>query len=80
MSDISKNTSCPAKLKVLNFISTLTQMENKPGIKYFLSTWQTLPKTYKELYVDYVRSNPDHKVEYGTFLSLRPFYIRPAKM
>ena len=88
MSDISTNTSRPAKLKVsekpkiqadLSFISTVTQMENRCGINFFQSTWQTLSKTYKELYVDYVQSNPDNNVGYGTFLSLRPFYIRPAK-
>lgn len=54
MSDVLTNTSQPAKLKVgdkpkiqesLEFISSVSVMENKRHIQFFQSTWQTLNKT-----------------------------------
>ena len=88
MSDVSTNTSRPAKLKVgdkpkiqegLEFISSVSVMENKRHKQFYQSTWQILNKTYKQLYVDFICENPDHVVGYGTFLALKPFYIRPVK-
>ena len=82
------NASQPAKLKVgdkpkiqegLEFISSVSVMENKYYIQFYQNTWQTLNKTYKQLYVDFICENPDHVVGYGTFLALKPFYIRPVK-
>ena len=34
--------------------------------------------TRKELYVKYITSHPDSVVSWGTFLALRPFYVRTA--
>ena len=88
MNDVSTNTSRPVKLKVgdkpkiqegLEFISSVSVMENKRHIQFYQSTWQTLNKTYKQLYIDFICENPDHVVGYGTFLALKPFYIRPVK-
>ena len=88
MSDVSTSTSQPAKLKVgdkpkiqegLEFISSVSVMENKHHIQLHQNTWQTSNKTYKQLYVDFICENPDHVVGYRTFLALKPFYIRPVK-
>ena len=35
-------------------------------------------KTYKQLYVEYLTSNNDKHVSMGTFMALKPFYIRSA--
>ena len=32
-----------------------------------------------QLNVDFICENPDHVVDYRTFLALKPFYIRPVK-
>ena len=32
----------------------------------------------KELYVRYIKSHPESVVSWGTFLALRPFYVRTA--
>ena len=87
MSDVSTNTSKPAKLKVndkpkihecLEFVSCVTVMEKKHKTWFYQSTWQTLNKTYKQLYVDFFCENPEH-VGYRKFLALKPFYERPVK-
>ena len=88
MSDVSTNTSRRVKLKVgdkpkiqesLEFISSVSVMENKHHTQFFQSKWQTLNKTYKQLYVDFICENPDHVVGFGTFLALKPFYTRPVQ-
>ena len=87
VSEVSTNTSRPAKLKQadkpkiqenLEFIHTVTLLENKRHM-FYQSTWLTLSKTYKVLYLDFITNNLDDKIGYGTFLVLKPFYIRPVK-
>ena len=87
-SEVSTNTSRPAKLKIsdkpkiqenLEFISSVKAMENNRGTNFFQSTWQTLSKTFKELYLLFLTENPDLRVAYGTFPAVKPFYIRPAQ-
>ena len=52
---------------------------NKRKARFCQSTWQALNKTYKQLYVDYIYENSEHVVGHGTFLALKPFYVRPVK-
>ena len=77
-------SSTPAKLQLnskpkiqtgLNFKESLIQ-NNKRGTPFYISTWQTTEKTYVELHVLYNLTQPNHTVSYGTFYSLKPFYIR----
>jgi len=40
------------------------------------SNWYIATEPYKALYSKYISENPDFKVSYGTFLALKPFYMR----
>lgn len=78
-------TSRPAKLKVcdkskiqtdLEFVDTVTviQQRNRP---FYLNHWYITTLTFKELYQRYITS-ADNKVSLGTFIALKPFYVRSA--
>ena len=77
-------TSRPAKLRIGNrpklqnglpFIDTV-EFKKVRNVDHFQSQWLILNKTYRDLYNEYVKSN--QYVSYETFLTLKPFYIRPA--
>ena len=77
-------TSRPAKLKVsernkiqegLDFVDTVTSISQ--GKRYFfLSHWFITAEPLKPLYAEYKNKYPEFPVSYGTYLSLRPFYVR----
>ena len=80
-------TSRPAKLKVsdkpkiqlqLEFVDTMTILKNKRGVTFYQNTWMILEQTIKELFINYQLNFKEHPVSYGTFLALKPFYIRGA--
>ena len=77
-------TSRPAKMKINNqpklrsglpFIDTVELVKAR-NVDHFQSQWLILNKTYRQLYSEYLKLY-DH-VSYGTFLNLKPFYIRAA--
>ena len=77
-------TSRPAKLRIGNrpklqnglpFIDTV-EFKKVRNVDHFQSQWLILNKSYRDLYNEYVKSN--QYVSYGTFLTLKLFYIRPA--
>ncbi|XP_066925552.1 uncharacterized protein [Clytia hemisphaerica] len=85
-STASTLTSRPARLRVadkprvqesLKFVQTTRQVSvrNKP---YFESIHFTVTETMKNLFRKFLTENPDHNISYGTFLSLKPFYVRAA--
>ena len=80
-------TNRPAKLKLTNrsriqsdltFMDSVQITENKRKIKFYESIWMILNKTIRELLFEFNNSNPSHLVSWGTFLSLKPFYVRSA--
>ena len=80
-------TSRPAKLKVsdkckiqtnLEFVDTVTFVKNKRGILFYLNPWRFTNDTTKCLYTKFLETHREHSVSYGTFLSLKPFYVRGA--
>ena len=46
------------------------------NIEYFTSKWFVTHKSVRELYNKYTTSHPDLPVSLGSFLTLKPFYIR----
>ena len=89
MSDASTNSTRPAKLKTsckskiqsnLSFLPSTQIMSNKRGTKFYTSTWKITTLTYKELYLKFISTYPEQKISYGTFIALKPFYVRaPTK-
>ena len=79
-------TSRPAKLKITNkpkiqngleykvLVSTIVQR----SCEFFEAPWCIFQNTLKELYWAYLDRNPNHSVSWGTFLALKPFYVRTA--
>ena len=79
-------TSRPAKLRCtdipkiqlgLGFVDTMTIIIQR-NKKYYQSIHHVLNQSIKVLYQDFVKAYPNHPVSYGTFLALKPFYIRNA--
>ena len=77
-------TSRPAQLRLsdkakiqagLEFVDTITiiMKRNKP---FYQSHWFITNKMVKELYLNYIKENSIYEVSYGTFLALKPFYVR----
>ena len=52
---------------------TIIQIRNRP---YYEVQWCKSDRLLKELYVNYIKENPDNYVSYGTWYALRPFYVR----
>ena len=87
-SAISTNTSRPAQLKVsakpkiqmnLPFNSSTTLTSNKRNIQLYQNMWQITNKSFKQLFHDYISTHPKNLVSYGTFISLKPFYLACAR-
>ena len=79
-------TSRPANLKLtdkphiqtsLDFVDTvrITQPRN---VSFYENIWSITNETVKVLYCKFLNENPGVKISYGTFLALKPFYVRPA--
>ena len=45
--------------------------------QFYQSHWFITNHTYKELFMNYLNENKDSPVSLGTFLALKPFYVRP---
>ena len=80
-------TSRPATLRVsdkrkiqsqLDFVETTTIIVNKRKQKFYQSHWHIANLTIKQLYHKYLITYPQSVVSYGSFLALRPFYVRTA--
>ncbi|XP_066932940.1 uncharacterized protein [Clytia hemisphaerica] len=78
-------TSRPAKLRAkdkpkvqanLEFIPTTTMIVQRK-VDFYQSNWSILNETYKVLYHKFLNIS-GLKISYGAFISLKPFYIRPA--
>ena len=82
----STNTTNLAKLRLtdkshiqssLEFMPTVSVIRQRNRL-FYQSICKTVQVTYKELYVTYIQNHEEkHHVSWGTFLSLRPFYIKP---
>ena len=79
-------TSRPAKLKVdhkrkiqsgLDFVDTV-QITTQRKKAFYQSNWYILKDTVKSLYIKFLQAHPEHPILYGTFLSLKAFYVRSA--
>ena len=79
--------SRPARLKVSDkgkiqtspdFVSMVNIVSNKRGISFYENPWRITETTVKALYTNFILTFPDHEVGYGTFLALKPFYVRGA--
>jgi len=79
-------TSRPATLRVsdkariqneLEFVETTTIIL-KRNQKFYQSHWYIANLTIKELFQKYTLANPESVVSYGSFLAIRPFYVRAA--
>ena len=79
-------TSKPVKLGVSNrkkiqngleFVDTdsIVQQRNR---NFFLSQWFMINVTIKELFLKYIKSNPEVPVSLGTFLALKHFHVCSA--
>ena len=53
----------------------LQQFNKRIGIFINLSIVQVVEKTFKEIYAKYL-SEPSEPVSYGSFVALKPFYVR----
>ena len=58
-------------------MSTVSVEKNKRGTSFYQSTWQTTTKPYKEIFLEFVAENSDNPIGYGSFIALKPFYVRP---
>lgn len=72
----STNTTDVAKLRFSDKTHIQSVLKFVPTVS--VSICKTVQVTYKELYIKYIQNHEDqHHVSWGTFLSLRPFYIKP---
>ena len=78
-------TSRPASLRVtdkskiqgeLEFADT-TVIVMKRKCQFYQSHWFITNHTHKELFINHLNENKDSPVSLGTFLALKPFYVRP---
>ena len=85
-STTSTITSRPAKLKLsdkpkiqngLSFMDSVTLIEQRHRT-FCQSIWMITTLTLKELYQKYLVKHSDMPVSWGTFLALKPFYVRSA--
>ena len=79
-------TSRPAKLKLtdkpciqtsLDFVDTVRIIQQR-NVSFYENIWSITNETVKVLYHKFLNENPGIKISYGTFLALKPFYVRPA--
>ena len=79
-------TSRPAKQRVsekskiqagLDYVDTISIIRQR-NRHFYESNWYITNETFKALYSKYIQDNTANCVSYGTFLSLKPFYVRSA--
>ena len=85
----STNTTNLAKLRHsdkshiqsgLDFVPTVSVIRQRNRL-FYQGIIKTVQLTYKELYVKYIQTHDEQNhVSWGTFLALRPFYIKPNTM
>ena len=51
-------------------------VSNKGGIFFYENPWRITETTVKALYTNFILTFPDYEVAYGTFLTLKPLYVR----
>ena len=61
----------------LDYVATITII-SKRNQNFYQSHWYIMNNTVKELYRKYITKNPTLTVSYGTFLVLKPFYVKSA--
>ena len=85
-STLSAITSWPAKLKLtdkpciqtsLDFVDTVRIIQQR-NVNFYKKIWSITNETVKVLYHKFLNENPGIKISYGTFLALKPFYVRPV--
>ena len=74
-------TSRPAKLKVserpkIQSGFDTTNIVTQRRMQFYEYSWMMVHTTHAELYQKYIISHPDHIISPGTFIALRPFYVR----
>ena len=85
MSQETSDTQRPAKLRVTNRSRLQSDLTFPPSVKistqhnrdFFESMWRITYHTYQALHKKFLIKHPEDKVSYGTFLSLKPFFVRP---
>ena len=79
-------TSRPAKIKLtgkpriqvrLDFVDTVRIIQQK-NVGFYENIWSITKETVKVLYHKFLNENPGIKILYGTFLALKPLYVRPV--
>ena len=60
----------------LDFINTV-RISQQRNVSFHENIWAITNETVKVLY-KFLNENPGIKISYGTFLALKPFYVRPA--
>lgn len=60
----------------LEFVDTVNIVTNKRGIFLYENPWRFTTAPIKCLYTTFLETNIEENVSYGTFLALKPFYIR----
>ena len=82
----SSLTSRPAELKIidrrkiqsdLQLVDT-TNIIVQRGKHYYEINWRMVNIPYKEMYHEYLASHSEEHVSYGSFIALKPFYVRSA--
>ena len=85
-STASTLTSSPAKLRTtdkpkiqagLEFVSTVNIICQRSK-SFYENNWMIINESVKVLYHKFLQTNQGVKISYGTFLSLKPFYVRTA--
>ena len=78
--------SRPAKIRVkdkphiqagLSFVDTV-EIIKQPNRNFYQGQWKIINLTCIELYAKYLKANLNNHVSWGTFISLRPFYVCSA--
>lgn len=84
----STNTSRPAKLRVsdvkkiqagLDFNDTVRVIKQR-NRNFFESCWYITNEPYKVLFNKYIAEHPDNVLSFGSFVALKPFYVRAATL
>ena len=76
-------TSRPAKQRMSLKPKSQTELEYDVAVPviqhnhmFMESNWFIVNETFNCLYTKYLFENPDSPVSYGTYLKLKPFYVR----
>ena len=70
-------TDKPCIQASLDFFDIVRVIQQR-NVSFYENIWSTPKETVKVLYHKFLNENPGLKILYGTFLALKPLYIRPA--